>query len=207
MLLRPRLRNVLCHLVVGATLLLTSLPAAAQPTEAPTNIEALQNLAVACVADAVPDSMQSFRLDAPDRMPYLRSALVDRWQAENRLLYLADTTSTDLPTLAYAVETVDVRYARSGRRTVARTVRLALRYSLTAPDGRLLRDTRCQDAYTDTIRRDAIAALEAEAFPETQGEVPPGGWFRRYAQPAIVAAATVVTVYLFFSLRSDRADN
>lgn len=183
-------------------------PAAAQPGEVPTNLEVLQSLAVECLSGAVPDSMLAFRLDAPEQRPYLRTALVRRWQGAGRRMYVtADSASTPLPTLAYDAEAVEVAYARARRRAVERTVTLALQYTLTAADGRLLRDTRCRDTYTDTVPREAMATLESAAHPETQADPPPGGWLRRYAQPAVVAAATVVTAFLFFSLRSDRVDN
>jgi hypothetical protein len=182
--------------------------AAAQASKVPTNLEVLQSLAVGCLIDTVPDSTQTFRLDASEQMPYLRSALVGRWQDAGRRIYVAaDSATAPLPTLAYDVETVKVAYARAGRRTVERAVTLALHFTLTAADGRLLRDERCRDTYADTVQRDLLVDLESAAHPETQADPPPGGWLRRYAQPAIVAAATVVTVFLFFSLRSDRVDN
>ena len=174
----------------------------------PSNLEAFQQLAVECLVGAVPDTVRAFRLEAPDEMPYVRTALVARWQNGGRRLYVADTSSAEqFPALEYEIERADVTYARERRRTLRRTVTLALRYTLTTAEGHLLRDARCRDAYTDTVRRDALPTLETTAFPETQADPPPGGWLRRYVQPAVVAAATAVTVYLFFSLRSDRADN
>ncbi|NBC16002.1 MAG: hypothetical protein GVY18_01660 [Bacteroidetes bacterium] len=205
--LRRSMLAVLClALWTGAAGI--GMPAAAQTSETPTNLEVLQSLSVGCLAETVPDSMRTLRLDAPEQMAYLRTALVGRWQDTGREIYVAaDSATTPLPTLDYAIETVDVTYERGGRRTVERTVTLALHYTLTTADGRLLRDARCRDAHTDTVRRDRLAALESAAHPETQADPPPGGWLRRYAQPAVVAAATVVTVFLFFSLRSDRVDN
>jgi hypothetical protein len=202
------------HLLTACFLLLLlgaagpGFSAIAQPRVASTNLELLQSLAVGCLGEAVPDSMSTFRLASPAQMPYLRTALVQRWQDAGRTIYVAaDTAAIALPLLTYEIESVDVAYARAGRRRVERVVSLALQYALTAADGRLLRDARCRDAHTDTIHRDILPDIESAAHPETQADPPPGGWLRRYAQPAIVVAATVVTAYLFFSLRSDRVDN
>jgi len=174
----------------------------------PTNLEAYQTLALRCLAEA-PDTTQAFRLDAPALMPYLRTALAQRWREEGRALFLADSllSSPAIARLRYEIEEAQVAYARARRKQLVRTVTLALRYTFTAADGRLLRTARCRDTFTDTIRRSDRAALEWEAFPETQGEAPRGGWMRRYLEPAILAVATAVTVYLFFNIRSERTDD
>ncbi|MFQ5568088.1 MAG: hypothetical protein ACE5G0_00350 [Rhodothermales bacterium] len=181
-------------------------PAHAQPT----NLEAYQELAVRCLAE-VPDTAQAFLLDAPEQMPYLRAALSGRWRQEGRALFLADTSfqvpGVALPRLQFEIEEARVAYARAPRKQFTRTVTLALSYTMTAPDGRLLRENRCRDVFTDTIRRTDRLTLETEAFPETQGAPPQGSWKRRYLEPAVIAAATAVTIYLFFNLRSERSDD
>ena len=105
------------------------------------------------------------------------------------------------------IEEARVGYARARRKQLNRTVTLALRYTFAAADGRLLGEARCRETFTDTIRRADRADLESEAFPETQGDAPRAGWMRRYLEPAVLAAATAITVYLFFNLRSDRTDD
>lgn len=170
----------------------------------PTNVEAYQQLAVACLAD-VPDTLQAFRLDAPERMPYVRTALANRWQEQGRTLFLPDTSARPpdpLPRLAFRIEDADVTYEREGRR-LRRTVELALRYTLTAANGRLLREQSCRETFDDTIARGEREALEDAAYRETQGAVPEAGGWRRYVEPAVLAAAVGVGVYLFFSLRGD----
>ena len=184
------------------------LPARAQPT--PTNLEAYQTLALRCLAH-VPDTAHVVLLDAPTLMPYLRTALTDAWRSADRAIFLADSSfqaaGPAAPRLAYAIEQVGVGYERARRKRLNRTVTLALRYTFTTPEGRLLDEARCHETFTDTIRRADRAALESEAFPETQGTLPRAGWMRRYLEPAALAAATAITVYLFFNLRSDRSDD
>lgn len=176
-------------------------------TAQPTNAEAFQQLALACLADA-PDTVQAFHFAGPVGMPYLRTRVLAHWQAENRRVFLPDSLESlsDLPRLSVVVEEAQVRYMRADRRQVTRIVTLALRHTLTDAEGALLGETACRESYDDLVPRDGLAALESTSFPETQGGAPPAGWFRRFAQPAILAAATAVTIYLFFSLRNDRAD-
>ncbi len=192
----------------GAVLACLALMPLSAALAQPTNLEAYQRLALRCLAE-VPDTVQAFRLEAPAQMPYLRTALAQRWREEGRVLFLADSLVSGPATarLRYEIEEAQVAYARARRKQLARTVTLALRYTFTATDGRLLREDRCRDTLTDTIRRSDRAALEWEAFPETLGEAPHGGWMRRYLEPAILAVTTAVTIYLFFNIRSQRTDD
>ncbi len=171
----------------------------------PTNLEAYQTLAVECLA-AAPDTARAFRLAVPARMPFLRTALVARWQEEGHMVFLADSSfeaTGALPRLAYEVEEATVAYERAGRKQLRRTVTLALRHTFTGPGGEILREDRCRDVYEDTVARRAAAGLADEAFPETQAPLPEAGWLRRYLEPVVLTAATAVAVYLFFTLRSD----
>lgn len=174
----------------------------------PTNQEAYQMLALGCLA-SVPDTAHVIWLDAPTQMPYIRTALTEAWREENRTLFLADSSAQlpepAPPRLHYAIEHAHVAYARHRRKQLARTVTLGLRYTFIAPDGRLLGEAGCIETYTDTIRRRDVSALESAAFSETQGTIPRGGWIRRYLEPALLATATAVTVYLFFNLRNDES--
>ena len=199
---RPHMRR-LASTALPAGLLLCLLGLLTGPARGqPTNVEVLQALAVACLAD-VPDTAAAFRMAAPERAPYLRPALVDDWQRSGRTVYLPDTTAASaLPRLAYDVEDVEVAYARARGRRVQRRVALALRYTWTGADGRILAEDRCRDARTDTLDRRDLAAVEDPAFPEATAEPPPAGWLRRYVEPAVLVAATAVGVYLFFTLRS-----
>lgn len=194
----------LLFFALGSVLLGTPRPASAQPQ---TNQDVFAMLVQDCLAD-VPDTVDAFRLAPPHAMPYLATALARRWQSDGYTVYLADSTSArPMPQLRYVIDESAVTYERAERRRVRRTVDLALRYTFTAPDGRLLRTDPCRNAFTDLLDRDALDAVESPAFPETQGERPPPRWPRRYLEPVVLTAATAVAVFLFFSLRSDRADD
>lgn len=170
----------------------------------PTNVEVFQQLALQCL-ETVPDTVRAFRLEAPSQMPYLRSALLEQWQDTDYLVFLADTlrfnVPDDLPLLAYSIRQVGLAYTHQGRKRLRRDVTLDLHYRLTAANGQVLSDQSCTTPYTDTIARNAAKHLSDPAYTETAAPIP-AGWLRRYLEPAVLTAATAVTVYLFFNLRS-----
>ncbi len=157
------------------------------------------------MADA-PDSLSIFRLEAPAQMPYIRIALTTRWQSEGRVVFIADTAAV-LPLLRYEIEEARVAYDKGPDHSLSRAVTLGVRYSVTGADGRLYREHRCRDVRSDVISRADLRRIESSAFPETQATPPESGWMRRFLEPAVITAATALGVYLFFSLRSDRADS
>ncbi|WP_457652905.1 hypothetical protein [Rhodocaloribacter sp.] len=199
-----RIRNCIRTGLVAVVLVVSAAgPCRSQAT----NLAHYEAMAVACLS-AVPDTARAFRLDAPDAMPYLRAALVARWQSEGRAIFLPDAPAAEaLPWLHYEIEEARVAYAKAPDHRLARTVTLALRYTFTGADGRILRDDRCRDVRADTIRSADRARVETAAFPETQAPPPEAGWVRRYLEPAVITAATAVGIYLFFTLRSDRTNN
>lgn len=189
-------------LVVAFT---TSTPSRAQ-SPVPTNLEQYQALALQCLAD-VPASEEALVLEAPARLPYLRTALTDAWLSDGRAVYLPDalpdtTAARLLPRLQYRVEDAAVAYERAPGKRLRRTVNLTLAHTFTAPDGRLLAEARCTEALVDTVARGDFERLATAAYGETQAPLPPAGWVRRYVEPALLTAATAIGVYLFFSLRS-----
>lgn len=191
---------VVSFLVVAAAAALLPQQAAAQTT----NLELYQDMALDCLGDAA-TGIDTVALQASERMPYVRSALVKKWQDEGLVVFQADSAA-QYPLLAYEIEQAEVAYARRGRQ-IARRVALGLRYSLTTSSGRIMLDDRCAEERSDLIDRDALEVVESDAYPETRAEAPHGGWFRRYLEPVVITAATAVAVYLFFSLRSTQADD
>ena len=179
---------------------------AARAQVAPSNLETYQILAKRCLAEA-PGVAQTFALAAPGVMPYLRTTLVDAWRAEGRTIFLADTSyqapAQEMPRLDYAVERAAVTYAPARRKHVGRQVSLEVRYTFASHQGRILAGDRCSELHSDVVLRRDISALETEAFPETKGVLPRAGWTRRYLEPAALATATALTVFLFFNLRSE----
>lgn len=190
--------------MVALTALSTSTAARAQDS----NRAILERLALTCLAE-LPSQIDTFALSAPERMPFLRSALIDNWNANGRAIYSAGDSSqraSTLPILSLSIVDAGVVYSALGRRRLNREVSLALQYTLAGPDGRIILDESCIETAVDSIRRSDRGRLEDPAFAETRGEPPRAGWVRRYVEPAILVAASALGVYLFFTLRSQSAD-
>ena len=189
--------------LAAAVLISAAVPSFAQPS----NLELYQDMAIECLG-GLTGSADSLAVISPERMPYLRSSLVNEWQKAGRVVYLADTTAVrfNLPRLSYQVERAAVEYASRGKQ-VERNVRLDLRYTMTGRDGLVIADDRCSGNRSDIIARTDIAGLQDPSYPETQAEPPPAGWIRRYLEPAVLTTATAIAVYLFFTLRSNAGDS
>ncbi len=175
----------------------------------PTNMAVFQGLALDCMAES-PDTAAAFQLEVPEHMLYLRTSLVRHWNEEDRVVYVVDSLfqppRQPLPLLQLEVQEAKVEYQRGKKRHVTRTVTLAIRNSLIAADGRLLGEELCKDTYSDTLHRKHLSLIESAAHPETRAPLPDSGWLHRYLEPAVITAASAIGVYLFFTLRSDRAD-
>jgi hypothetical protein len=181
-------------------LLAGSLLTARAQSLPPTNLEQFQRLARSCLT--LPDSLEAFRLEAPDTLPYVKTALEAAWLQEGRRLYTS--AEIQFPIVRYRITTAQVTYAGLPRRQVVRHVTLVMQYALQAPDGRVLLAASCQPVVTDTVARTLVVSLEHPAFPETQAPLPTEqpGLLTRYLMPAIALTATALSVYLLFTLRS-----
>lgn len=183
----------------GAVALLLLLASVAPAAGQTTNLELFQELAVECLGE-LPAGVDSLVITSPDRMPFVRSALVSHWQEDGRAVFLSDSVLA-VPNLTYSIDEASVRYDRRGRR-LARRIHLDLRYTLLNGMGRVLADDRCSGFREDVIARSSVDRVQHEAYPETVGALPQGGWFRRIVEPVVLTAAGAVVVYLFFTIRS-----
>ncbi len=168
-----------------------------------THAERLGALAVACVVGPTAGA-DTVSVSGPERLPFVRSAIVAAWQASGVTVYDADG-----PGHAVRLEVLDagVRYARADQGLIERTVRLELLVRIAAADGLVLVDETCSRSESDLVERDALESLENPTWPETMAEAPPRGFLRRILQPVVITAATAAGVFLFFSLRSRRAND
>ena len=172
----------------------------------PTNVDVLGDLAIRCIGH-VPDTISSFILESPERMPYLRPRLTAYWHDKGHRVFLSDSVSVgartlELYRLTYAPEEALVSYEAIEDSRLKRTITLSIGHNMVAPSGLLVDDGRCRDEYADTINRSDILRLQADPFPETRGEIPPEGSWRDWAEPVVLGATVGVVVYLFFTIRS-----
>ena len=173
-----------------------------------TNMQVFENLGVACL-ESVPMEVDSLILSPPATLPYVTSALINRWQQQGKTLFLAD--SLRVPNspflLSWEVSKSTISYTRVRRKTFSRSAELDLQYTFLGLNGEILAQDTCQNLFSDQIRKGMIPDLESPAYPETQAEPPRDRWVRRHLEPVIIAAATGLAAFLFFNLRNNSADS
>ncbi len=173
-----------------------------------TNMEIFQNLGSACLM-TIPLKADSIMIDPPESLPYLTSHLIKQWQEQELVVFSHDTTRTSTTNvyLSWQMSNASVSYTRANRKDVSRSATLSMRYTLLDPLGEFIAHDICNQSFTDTIPKSIIPEVESELFPETQAEIPPDRWIRRYLQPIIIGAATALASFLFFNLRTNSADS
>ena len=192
-------------------LLLFFLMATSSTTGAqPTNMETFQALAVECMG-FISDVKEGLIIDTPGQMPYVRSAIVTRLNQRGRQVFLADSVYTNQPanlsTLSYKIDAASVVYERLRKKKARRTVHFSATTMLVSAQGALINDEVCNEHFTDTLSVAALPSLESGSFSETQAPPLKAGFFRRIFQPVMLTTATALTVYLFFTLRSESSND
>ena len=120
--------------------------------------------------------------------------------------------------LEYTVDLAVVDLKKSSRKQVTRTVSLGMSFQIwdrtakgnqdqNAPEATLEQSGTCSDVQVDTVDRTLLSSLSYAGFPETNPAQPAMGGLRRFLEPAVLIGATAVGTYLFFNLRSRRADS
>jgi len=102
-----------------------------------------------------------------------------------------------------------LEYVRAPRRAaepLERRIRIGLRYTLTEPGGGIVASDSCVETRSDLHTIQHARSLADPRWNVTDPVIPQTGFWHRYLQPTVLVAATAVGTYLFFNLRSDRAD-
>ena len=199
------MKNFAGFLLAGCWSLFPVLMSSAQ--ELATNAQVFENLGLDCLGN-VPHTADSLTLVPPSNLPYLTTTLIQHWQQQGTELFSTDSlrTSKSYYSLSWEISKATITYTRAGRKTLSRSAELDLRYTFLGKDGKFLVHDTCQRTFSDKIPRSIVGQLESPAYPETQAELPPDNWVRRYLEPVILAAATGLAAFLFFNLRSNRVD-
>ncbi len=186
--------------------LLIAAACAAPANAQESNAGVLGALVAECLSPVAGDAA-SIRFEGLDAYPFLRSAAYDAFREAGVTVWAADAENGVGPRVSTVAEHVETAYAAVGRGSVRRTLTLRLRTVVTAEDGRIVRDEPCERSVQDVVPRSALPSLEDPAFPSTRAEAAPSGFVGRILRPAVVVAASAAGVFLFFSLRSRRAND
>ncbi|MFA3783351.1 hypothetical protein ABRY23_09840 [Melioribacteraceae bacterium 4301-Me] len=117
------------------------------------------------------------------------------------------TTGDESDVLNYTIENISVLYNNVekeglfGNVFVNRIVKLEGEYFITE-NGKVIVSNRFTNTYKDTVNYDMIQRIENTELPFTRGEVPGEPLFSNLVEPAIALGALIVTIILFFTVRS-----
>jgi hypothetical protein len=178
--------------------------AAAQPA----HHEVFATLMADCLS-SVTDSLGTYAIVGPERLPFLTATLAKAGLEAGHTVYLADSSDADLsvPALRLTVARAEVSLRRH-RRRMDRRVDFAADATVVAGETRRVLDTvACRGSYADTFPRGLARSMASDLSPETRPPLPEARWVRRILEPTVAVGAVVLGTYLFFTLRSERAQD
>ncbi len=171
-----------------------------------TNLSVFVSLAAECLAPLL-DGTDSFIFEGESGISSIETGLINSWMTSGKEVARLGENALpgDRPLLSYQIQHTAVTYDTEKKRSLIRNVELRL--SAMKIENNVVTNSivDCPGQFSDTIDRRDISEIEDSLIPETKGHVPPRGFLKRYAQPIVVGAASAITVYLFFSVRSDEA--
>ncbi|MBT8401126.1 MAG: hypothetical protein KJO98_11665 [Rhodothermia bacterium] len=204
----PALRPLVLSVALALALCTSPLERAAGQ---PANGDIIGQLAADCATMGLA-AVDTLELIPDDRYEFIRTAVVLAMQNQGTVVMMSQAPATSTvnsvdgeqrPSLRYRIENGEVRYSKAGG-VLAREIVVDTRVLATMSDNSVARDTLCTKSFSDQIRPADVDDVEDPNQPLTLGNRPDKGWLRRIAEPAVVAAASAVAVYLFFNVRSDR---
>ncbi len=167
----------------------------------PTNRDVIVSLVGNCVSNTIA-SDSSVAYSYSGSTGFIESGVVAAWLSEGKSVRVHDNASKEKH-LEFQTTNIAVQYRRSSRSTVDREVSVSTIGTVRDADGTIIESIDCPDSFRDTVDRHQLDSIEDSEIPLTQGTRPSRGFVRKYLQPVVVAAASAVTVYLFFSIRSN----
>ncbi len=178
----------------------------------PANGDIIGQLAADCVTSALA-AADTVRLVPDQRYEFIRTAVVGAIQNDGTIVVISPASPEAAPQqssrtrphawLRYRIEKSEIRYTKAGD-ALAREIFVDTRVLATMSDHSVAVDSLCAGSFEDEIQPADVQDVEDSSQPLTIGRRPDKGWLRRIAEPAVVAAASAVAVYLFFNVRSDR---
>jgi len=110
------------------------------------------------------------------------------------------------PVLSYRIIKLNLEYPEIkrkklfGKSWIARESQIAISFSLSDPDGKILWSKRGERKNSDLLRKEELLSLNNRQYPFLCPEVPESTW-GRYVEPAVVTVVVGGLIYLFFANR------
>jgi len=174
--------------------------------EKDTHADFLSELVQECLDEVAADH-SSLRIKSQGKAAFAVGHVVRNWTAAGKSIYLDDAPGPENNLLVFTVDTAEITFERINKNLLSRSAEIALTYWLSDPQGRVLQNDSCQKTADDELSRKDARALADTRYPETDPSLPSASRWRRLAEPVVLIGATAVGTYLFFNLRSRRADS
>jgi hypothetical protein len=110
------------------------------------------------------------------------------------------------PVLSYRIIKLNLEYPEIkrkklfGKSWVKRESQVAISFSLSDPDGKILWSKRGERKNSDLLRKEELLSLNNRQYPFLCPEIPQSTW-GRYVEPAVVTVVVGGLIYLFFANR------
>ncbi len=176
-----------------------------------TNFEIITKLIDETVSDVkqnLPRELDELTLNfySSDEYSLLKSKIVSSFQ--NRNITLVNTPANNGTNLDLTLEDAKIEYTDSfrdglfGTYLVERKTEINGSYFVTKT-GKSNDVIEFEKSYLDTLEYDQIENIENRSIPFTQADPPGEPFFSSLLEPAIALGAAAVTIYLFFTVRTN----
>jgi len=145
-----------------------------------------------------------FKADFPDGYSVLKNRSFNFLHSLNPKVELG--TLNDFEDISYTLEQISVDYGETFRKNIfsdyysVREIKIS-GTSVISKSGKKV-PLPFSESYSDTVAYDLLEQQQNNALPFTRGEIPEEPLFRSILEPAVALTAAVVTIYLFFDVRS-----
>lgn len=188
------------------SILLLSSFCVVSSTAQESHVSFISGLVKECL-DAAVDGRSSFKIRAQGQATYSLAEVVKSWREAGKSIFLEDANIDDQDLLVFTVDAAELSYDRQGKNQLGRTAKISLTHWLSDSEGRVIGNDTCAKTASDTLSRKTAKAMGDNRYPETDPSMPHASRWRQVAEPLVLIGASAVGTYLFFNLRSRRANS
>lgn len=144
-----------------------------------------------------------FVYTSPDSYSFLKSSVVNSYISKGISLKENDSSETKLE---HTIKNIRVEYSNPykdgffGDLLIERIIKIDANLILSDKSG--IKTYDMNDSYKDTVEVESISRIENPAIPFTQSAIPELPFFSNLLEPIIVVGTLIVTIILFFTVRS-----
>jgi len=149
------------------------------------------------------NSTYNFVYTSPDSYSFLKSSVVNSYIDKGILLNENDSLDTKLE---HTIKNIRIEYSNPykdgffGDLLIERTIKIDANLIISDKSG--IKTYDLNDSYKDTVEVASISSIENPAIPFTQSAIPELPIFSNLLEPIIVVGTLIVTIILFFTVRS-----